>query len=304
MENNQEEKPNTGDEGSAKGRFIIDDTIDQKTREDIIDDVKEILTKMKDELAERTPIINKRQDFFEGRHHKWTNVVGQVVKQQEGHILAVFNVVNRMCVKIHQTLTNNPPRIKIVPQDEANEIEVSRAQGVEQAIGKILNDNKFWKTTFKRSAINQIRDGDFIVECKVMADNGVNRIEIKPNEDLLKISVGWDDASGTSFSFVSFEDMWSTSKILREYGYEAEGVDQKNSVNTDAGSHLKDQYGMFASAGGAAVSVPSGQANVPKARVRDYWGYQVLNGEIKVVNLIFINDDCVQFISTDYKKTS
>lgn len=290
------------DQPKDRGRFQIDESVAEDKREEIFDKMKKNLETMKSELAERRPILEKRQDFFEGRHHKWTNVVGQVVKQQEGHILAVFNLINRMCTKIHQTLTNHPPRIKVSPRDEANEIEVSRAQAVEQALNQILKDNKFWGVTYKRCGINQIRDGDFIFECKVMEQAGQKKIMITPNEDLSKIIVGWDDAAGSSFSFIVFEDMMSTAKILREYGYEADNFSDNSVKQEGGGDHNKDQYGMFATSGGASVTVPSGQAAVPKARVRDYWGYEVINNQVRVVNIIQINDEMVQFINTDYKR--
>lgn len=285
-----------------KGRFIVDETISQEQRDDISEKVLFSLDKMKSEVAERTTKIQKRQDFYEGKHHKWTNVQGQAVKQQEGHILAVFNYVLRFCQKLQQTLTNNPPRLKIKSKDEANEIETSRAEAVEEVIYEILRKNFFFSVIFKRSAVNQIRDGDFMIECKVMKDIKGPRVVINSNEDLTKIKVGWDDASGTSYSFIAFEDDWSTQKILRDYGYEAEPMTDSDSQKTTIqGDHLKDQYGIMSS-GGSTDGVPSGETQLPKAHVTDYWGYHVINSRVKVCNLIFINKKLVQFVATDYKE--
>lgn len=288
-----------------KGRFLIDDSISSKDREEIVEKVNGFLDKTKDEIAERQPIIEKRQDFFEGRHHKWTNVVGQLVKQQEGHILAVFNYILKMCQKVHQTLTNTPPKIKIQAKDESNEIETARAERVEEAVYQVLEsaENDFFKIVFPRCALNQIRDGDFTFECKVMEEKGVKRIVITPNEDLLKVVIGWDDASGSSFSWAVFSDLWATSKILRDFGYEAEAETEAPTKSTQQGDHLSDQFGIFANqSAGAKSTVPSGKVSVPRARVTDYWGYELIKGEMKVVNLIFINKENVQFIVTDYKR--
>src|SRR3990167_2335918 len=97
-----------------KGRFIIDDSIPEDTREENID-------QQKSEVSERDTVYKKRQDFYEGRHHNWTNVVGQSVKYQEGHILAVFNYILRFYQKVQQTLSNHPPKIKIKPEDRSEE---------------------------------------------------------------------------------------------------------------------------------------------------------------------------------------
>lgn len=286
------------------GRFIIDENVDEVRRGEISDKVLKNLELMNQEVADRSPILQKRQDFFEGRHHKWTNVQGQVVKQQEGHILATFNYINRFCQKIAQTLTNNPPRIKVKSKDESNEIETSRAEMVEATLYDILKKNFFFPVIFKKAAINQIRDGDFIIECKVMKDIKGNRVVINTNEDLLKIKVGWDDASGTSFSFVAFEDLWTLEKIKRDFGYEAEPMSdselEKSTPNQ--GNHLSDQYGLMSSGGGHSEAVPTGSNKLPKARITDYWGYEIINNEVKVVNIIHINKELVQFVVTDYRE--
>lgn len=287
---------------SDKGRFIIDDTINQEEREELSTKILSSLEKMKSEVSERSSKIKKRTDFYEGNHHRWTNVQGQVVKQQEGHILAVFNYILRFCQKLQQTITNNPPRIKIISKDEANEVETSRAERVEEIVYDILKKNFFFPVTFKKSTVNQVRDGDFIIECKVMKDKNGPRVVINSNEDLTKIKVGWDDASGTSFSFIAFEDMWSVSKIMRDYGYEAESIsDSELAKSAVSGNHLKDQYGLMSS-GGSNDAVPSGVSQLPQAPICDYWGYHVIKGEVKVLNLIFINKKMVQFVVTDYKE--
>lgn len=286
-----------------KGTLIIDDSIPKKDREEVSDRVLGYIDQMKTEVSERQPIIEKRQDFFEGRHHRWTNVVGQSLKQSEGHILAVFNYIYRFCQKLHQSLTNSVPRIKVTPKDEANELETVRSEAVEKAIYEVLRQNKFFSVIFKRSAINQIRDGDFLIGCTVQEDEEEGRhIEIKQTEDMVKALVLWDDAAGSSFTGIAFRDMWSLAKIKREFNYDAEPFANKDDQRESKGSHANDQYGQFASAVSPSVSVPTGQSKMSQGEVVDYWGYEVIKGEIKVVNIVYINKEMVQFVITDYRK--
>lgn len=287
-----------------QGAFVIDDSVAQKLRDEIADSVKKDIDNVaKTDLAERESILKKRQDFFEGRHHLWTNVVGQTMKQQDGHIQAVFNYIAKFCQKLHQALTNKPPKIKIKPRDESDEIETLRAEAVEESILKVFRDNMFYPVVFKRTGMNQIRDGDFEIECKVLDDEEKGKyIDISWGEDLTKILVGWDDAAGSSFSWIAYRDLWTTSKVMREFGYEADPISDSKIQTEMKGSHLKDQYGVFASSTGRGSQVPTGANTLPKARMVDWWGYKVIKGKVKILNLIFVNEDLVQFLVTDYKK--
>ncbi|MBK9272860.1 MAG: hypothetical protein IPM48_14850 [Saprospiraceae bacterium] len=285
--------------------FIIDKSVSSKVREDISDAVLKKLDGMKHEISNRQPIIQKRRDFYEGRHDKWTNVTGQPSKKQEGHILATFNYILKFCQKIVSVLVNQPPKIKIVPKDESNEIETSRSEALESAVRQVFKDNKFFPVKMEKAAVSQVRDGDFVIDCRVIKNQDTDQPEIKitPNEDVLKVSVGWDDASGTSFSSITFSDLWTLDKIKREYDFEAEPVgDEKTANASSRGSHNNDQYGIFSNASGSdAETVPDGIAKVPKARVTDYWGWEVIDGKAKVINIIYINKDLKQFVVTDYK---
>ena len=286
-----------------KGTFVIDNSVSEKDRIEIADQIKNDIDNVsKTDVAEREGILKKRQDFFEGRHHIWTNVVGQTIKQQDGHIQVVINYISKFCQKLHQALTNKPPKIKIKPMDEADEVETLRSEAVEEAILKVFRDNMFFPIIFKRTGMNQIRDGDMEIECKVLDDDEKGKhIEIGWAEDLLKILVGWDDAAGSSYSWIAYRDLWTTSKIMREFGYEATPISDSKIQTEKKGSHLKDQYGVFASSP-SPNQVPSGQNTLPKARLVDWWGYRVIKKQLKVLNLIFINEDLVQFVVSDYKK--
>jgi len=290
--------------------FIIDDSVGKKTIERISSKVKERIKQSSSEISDRKTIIEKRQDFFNGLHHKWTNVIGQGIKQQEGHIQVVINYIGKFCQKLIWILTNFPAKIKIVPEDESNDIEVSRTEALEDAVRRTFKENKFQTLILEKLAVNQVRDGDFVFECKVTEDaEGKKKIVISPNEDLLKISVGWDDASGTTFSFVSFADTWSIDKIKREFDYDAEPISEKENTSESKGSHLNDQYGILSTPSGTdAGKIPSGKSNIPKANIEDYWGYEVLKSKgekqssVKVVNLVYINKELVQFVVTKYKR--
>ena len=286
--------------------FILDDTISADKREKISDRVKDRIKQSTSEVSERKTVVEKRQDFFEGRHHKWTNVRGQGIKGEDGHIQVVLNYIGKFCQKLIWILTNFPAKIKIVPEDESNEIEVSRAEALEEAIRKTFRENKFQTLVLEKLAVNQVRDGDFIFDCKVVQDKNVGgegkKIVISPIEDTLKVSVGWDDASGTTFSFVSFSDQWSVDKIKREFDYDAEPISEKENQSESKGSHLNDQYGILSTPSGTDTRVPSGKSNIPKANIEDYWGYEIIEGVVKVVNLVYINKELVQFVVSDYKR--
>ena len=240
--------------------FIIDDSVSKKLREEISDRVKERIKQSSSEISERKTVIEKRQDFFEGRHHRWTNVIGQGIKQQEGHIQVVINYVAKFCQKLIWILTNFPAKIKIVPKDESNDIEVSRTEALEEAVRKTFRENKFQSLVLEKLAVNQVRDGDFVFDCRVVETKNSRKIVISPIEDLLKVSVGWDDASGTTFSFVSFSDQWSIDKIKREFDYEATPISEKDTQGESRGSHLNDQYGILSSPSGIESKIPSGKS--------------------------------------------
>ena len=286
-----------------KGTFIIDESVKKDVREKIIERISKDLDSLKDEVSSREPVINKRRKFYEGSQEGYTNIVGLTNKMQEGHILAVFNYIMKFVQKLHQVLTNSIPKIKIVPQDEGDEVETIRAEMVEKAINKVLRDNKFFNVIFKRCGLTQIRDGDFSLDCKVQKDSiDGTHIEITPTEDLLKLMVWWDDSSGSSFSATAFRDMWTISKIKREFGIDVEAFSDNKVGTPSKGDHLRNQYGIFAGSMPGGTNMISGETKLPKAELVDYWGYEVIGDAIKVINVIFINREMKQFIVTDYKK--
>jgi hypothetical protein len=267
--------------------------------------IKQYVQLTEAENEDRGKIYKKRRDFFEGKHHNYSNVVGLRGKERQGHILAVFNYIGRMSRRLGQALTNSPIRYKIKPEDEADDIESIRAEAEEKWHGKILRDNHFMDIVFKRNTIIQIRDADFAIKTIVETDERKGKqIKIQWAENMEKLHVIWDDAAGTDFSAVVYRDLWTLEKIAREFnGYKVSGVDNMDAVGT---SH-KDPYDVAGTSMSNEGRSPAGKNKIPKAWVTDTWGwFKVLDdngGEPlwKMCNMVLIGDTPVQFVKTDYE---
>jgi hypothetical protein len=255
---------------------------------------------------EREKIYRKRRDFFNGRHHLYSNVVGLRGKERQGHILAVFNYTGRFCNRLVQALTNNSMRYKVRPEDESDMVESIRAESEEEFHRKVLRDNSFWEVVFRRNSMIQVRDADFALKCVVeQNDKGEKEIKINWAENMEKLHVIWDDAAGTSFSAVIYKDLWTIEKIAREFdGYQAEPVNQDGSPAGE--SSQIDPYGTQSTSMANEERSPTGKNMLPKAWVTDTWGWFKVFGEgnqpeWKMCNIIKINKTIVQFVKTDYE---
>lgn len=270
--------------------------------------IKQYLTDTRTDNEEREKIYKKRRDFFSGNHHLYSNVVGLQSKEKAGHIMAVFNYTWRMSTRLVQALSNNPMRFKVRPDDEASEIESIRSEMEENWIYKILRDNKFFSVTFPRVSTIQVRDADFAI--KVIVENTERlgkQIKITHAENMEKLHVVWDDAAGTSFSAITYKDLWTLDKIRREFnGYEAAPVSAAPERNNTSASSHEDPYGVRTTAS-ADRKAPTGENKLPKAWVSDSWGWfkvkndQTGEAEWRMCNVTMINDDVVQFVKTDYE---
>lgn len=267
---------------------------------------------------ERIKVNTMRRDIWEGRHHKYTNVFGQASKEKPGHILAVFNYVRRMGLKVVHSVANgmgsgDPFKIKVVPEDESSEIETMRAESEERVHYRVLNDpeNRFFKHLFKRAVTQQVREGDFAL--KVIAEVNERtgkRIKIYLAENMDKLHVVWDDISGTSYTAVIYQDLWTLDKIAREFdGFVATPYTANNNGSEKTGGN-RDEWGMFAgNTPSTRTTTASGRNELPKALVSDVWGWFYVTedeGENtgkqvwKMCNVILINDQVKQFIKSDY----
>lgn len=270
--------------------------------------IGQYITDLKPDGDEREKIYRKRRDFFSGNHHMYTNVVGLQSKEKQGHILAVFNYIWRMSTRLTQALCNSPMRFKIKPDDEASEIESIRAESEENWIYKVLKDNKFFSTTFRRASTIQVRDADFAVKVFVESnERDGKKITVTHAENMEKLYVVYDDTSGTSYSLVIYRDRWTLDKIKREFnGYEAAPIVDDPSATTTGQSDHSDPFGVH-SGGVRERKAPSGISKVPQAWVSDGWGwFKVINddtkeAEWKMCNITMIGDDVVQFVKTDYE---
>lgn len=289
---------------------------DKKQQEQLKKYVLEMLKDISPDVEERKIAYTKRRDMFEGRHHKYSNVVGQTNKEREGHILPVFNYIRKFCTKLYQSLTNYPFRFKIVGDDESNEIEVSRAEAVEEWIRKVLHDNQFFPVIFKRGAMEQIRDGDYAINCVVEEnENGEREIKIYLCEDMSKLYVLWDDAAGSSFSAITYVDEWSKNKIEREFPdikelYPNLSYYQEKEFESSTSDHSGNEYGTLTSSITGSNTSPSGKTKILKNLVTSSWCYvRVLDAEgnkvWKIANIILIgkgSDSVIaQLAYTDYK---
>lgn len=288
------------------GTLVLDGPED--FREEVKDAILKELDQTQPDVDDRNRVMKVRRDFWEGHQEHYSNVVGIKQKEREGHINAVFNYVWKMGDKLHESLTNFPFKLKAVSEDEADEEENIRTEALEKALKRVLSDNDFFEVIFDRSSAIQVRDGDFALTCRVMENEEEGRfIKIDHVEDMGKLHVMWDDASGKTFSGIAFSDEWTLEKIKQEFdGYEAEPMG-----GDDAGSGISahgDEYGILG-VGNRFQTTPTGKTRLPKQKVIDYWGKRFIDETIegkkvkgwKVVNAIFVAKDMIQFQITDYK---
>lgn len=270
----------------------------------VLEDVLLKIKQTQPDVDERKRVLKKRRDFWEGKQNLYTNVVGIRGKEKEGHISAVFNYVWKMGDKLQSSLANFPFRIKMISEDEADEQENVRTEAVEKAINRVLSDNDFFEVIFDRCSTMQVRDGDFALKCSVQKNTKEGTyIRIEHAENMEKVYVMWDSASGDSFSGIAFVDEWTLDKIRREFdGYEAEPMGQSSEDSTaGSGSSHGDEYGLLGSAS-RSQAVSTGKTDLQKARVIDYWGIRMIDKEQKVINAILVNRDLVQLQITEYKE--
>lgn len=282
----------------AKPKLVLEK--DEKFRDELTEEILKEIKLTQSDVDERKRVLKMRRDFWEGKHHLYTNVVGLRGKEKEGHINAVFNYTWKMGEKLVESLTNFPFKLKMVSEDESDENENIRTEAVEKAIKKVLRDNDFLEVVFDRCSAIQVRDADFALKCTVQdnAEEG-KFIRIEHAEDIEKVHVMWDTASGNTYGAVAFVDEWTLEKIKQEFdGYDAESMQQEEG-SKGSGSH-GDEYGLMG-AGNRSQTTPTGKTDLPKAKVIDYWGRKLVDKEYKIINAIIIGKEMVQFQSTDYK---
>ena len=283
----------------------------KKLRKEIMSGVRDFIKEVQPDVDNRKSAYKMRRDMFEGKHHLYTNVVGQGNKEQEGHVLPVFNYVSKIGRSLQRIISGSGFRFRIDPQDQLSEIESVRAETVESWLTRVLYRNKFMKSTLKRGALVQVRDGDFGLKCVVEGEGEDKEIKIHHVEDMEKLYVLWDDASGSSFSKIAYVDLWSLDKIEREFP----GIDindlpspRKDEKSSTQGDHGGDQYGTQYVGGTSGNDLaPSYLGKNAKYRIVDYWGWEKdKDKELIVSNMILIGEGSEAYIAqydeTDYSK--
>lgn len=278
--------------------------------------VLKLIKDIQPDVDERKNIYQIRRDMFEGRHHKYSNVVGLLNKEQQGHVLPVFNYIKKFSKKLKQEVTNSGFRFKIIGEDESNDIEVARSEAVENFVTEVLDDNFFKEVQLRRGAMTQIRDGDVAIKCVVEKDpNGEKNIKMYLCEEMENLYVLWDDMQGTSFSALAYIQRRSREAIMREFPNakvpDTSGRDLTQSSQT-LGDHNNNQYATIGMMGSNKTMAPSGKNKAPGENVVDFWGWLATENDAnnepiyKIVNMVLIGTgesaQIVQYIKTDYKK--
>lgn len=291
--------------------YILDK--DEKTQNIVKKFVLDMIKDIQPDVDERIGVYTIRRDMFEGRHHKYSNVMGLLQKEQEGHVLPVFNYIKKFSKKLTQSVTNFGFRLAVVAEDESNDIESVRSENVEQFIEKVLYDNKFYRVIFKRGTMTQVRDGDTAIKCVVEENNAGGRdIRMYLCERPENLYVLWDDTQGTSFSALAYVDEWSNERIRREFpGVKLD--DNKKGISTNTvGSHDNNQYATMGILPSNKNMSPSGKSKIPTERVIDFWGWIATDKDergypiYKVTNMVLVGKgeeaQIVQYMETDYNR--
>ena len=245
---------------------------------------------LKNDKSERSGVYQKRRDFFRGDQTDYSNVNGIIkdTKQKKGHTNQVTNYAGKTVIKIAFGLANNPPKLTIPPLDINDDMESVKAQAVEEYQDSVLNSriNKFWKSTYRRSAVIQSELGDTAI--KTYLDPVTKEIKICGHDEMETIMVGWNGEPG-QFDFVVVENYLTPELVNELYGIK---VDEKQlaSITTDKGTGTWDIGGQWG--GKNKDSQPSGRNRLPKVKVTEYDSLDVyaIKIEGELVQLI-IKDD-------------
>jgi hypothetical protein len=243
-------------EGSKEQREKISDKIDRGYED------------LKGDKSERRNIYKRRKDFFIGNQGEYSNITGLIkdTKQKKGHTNQVTNYAGKTVVKIAFGIANNPPKISVTPNDINDEGETIRSQAVEDYQDLVFNENKFWKSSFRRGAFIQAEYGDAAIKTFVID----GKIKIINHEDMGSILVGWNGNPG-EYDFVIVENYLTPQSIYEQFGIKVDlkfASSTKEEDKSNSGRAWEDN-GQWNSSGDSA-ELPSGRNKLPKARVLEY----------------------------------
>ena len=249
---------------------------------------------LKQDRGERKNAYAKRRDFYTGNQGAYSNITGVIkdTKQKKGHTNQVTNYAGKTTVKTAMGLANNPPKLTTTPGDVTDDIEVVKAQAVEDFQDSIFNSktNRFWKKTYRRSSFHQSEFGDAAI--KTYIENG--EIKICGHDDMSTLSVGWNGEPG-EFDFVIAETFLTPLSVFERYGIKVNEKALKQNTkedNTSTGSW--DSNNEWATKGTvkATTSSPSGKNKLPKVKVQEFDSEDVyaIKIEGELVSLVFKDD--------------
>lgn len=256
--------------------------------------IKDRIDDLKPDRADRAVIYRKRHDFYTGNQGEYSNVTGILkdTKQKKGHTNQVTNYAGKTVVKAAMGLANNPPKITTAPMDATDDLEVVRAQGVEDFFDTTFEDkiNRFWKSNYRRGCFIQGEYGD--VAIKTYPEEG--KIKISLHENMESMMVGWNGEAG-GFDFVVVENLLTPALVYEQYGIKVDekvlrlkATDDKKK-STGSWSH-DDVWGLNGSTPGQS-ELPSGRTKLTKVKVVEY--------DSENVYAIMIEDELVQLIFKD-----
>lgn len=263
--------------------------------------IKGTIENLEKERKDRETVLRKRNDFYIGKQHAYTNIVGKSAKNKVGTANAVFNYAGKSVTKIGYSLANNPPTITIPANkidEEYLQLERVRAQGVEDFITEVFKLNRFWKGGYRRACFNQVL-GDGALKVYPMnvgtPEEPVWELKIVSHEKMENLMVAWRSDDPTRHDAVVASSWMSSDSIEREFGIKVpEKVlgkltkQQQDSKGTHVDGKEYDTAHDFDVAY-QANTPPSGETNIPTIRVDEYDSEEVYAIEIggELVQLIF-----------------
>jgi hypothetical protein len=255
--------------------------------------IKDRIDDLKPDRSERSIVYRKRHDFYTGNQGEYSNITGIVkdTKQKRGHTNQVTNYAGKTVVKAAMGMANNPPKQTVAPGNAIDDIEVVRAQAVEEFIDSVMDDriNRFWKSSYRRGCFIQVEYGD--VAIKTYIEDG--KIKICLHENMESLMVGWNGEAG-KFDFVIVENLLTPNLIFEQYGIKVDEKVLKEKATTDKkaqGSWNHDEVWGTNSASPGSAELPSGKTKLTKVKVVEY--------DSDNVYAILIEDELVQLIFKD-----
>jgi len=274
----------------SQSKLVLEGTKDlQEQVSKKIDDTFRDLRKDRDE---RKTAYTKRRDFYAGNQYQYSNINGIIkdTKQKKGHTNQVTNYAGKTVVKIAYSLSNNPPKLTGVPFDVTDDIETTRTQSVQNFVDLTLDSkqNRFWKTTYRRSSFNQATLGDAMIKTYVKDKD----IIIRGHDDMGSIMVGWNGTDPDGYDCVIAESHLTVNAIKDEYGIK---VNEK--MATQVGQNTSSSQGdwdsnQWATKGTHSNPSPSGKNDLPTLKLVEYDSkeYYAIKIEGKLVELILKDD--------------